>query len=380
MDGCATAQYAYDPSNRRYKKVTGGATTHYIWEGSQVIAEYDGSIGAVTAEYVYFGSRMLAKVASGVTQYFLSDRLSGRMALDTSGNVTGRQDHLPFGEDFGEGGSQEKHHFTGYERDTESGADYAVNRQYSPNVGRFHQTDPYGGSSSPVDPQSWNRYSYSDGDPVNGVDPLGLFSYAPPPPPPPLPVVYEIWIISWGIRFVPLDPPGGSTDQTLTNLTPKESAKAFLKKFPGCETAINKAAEKAGLGTIRQALDRVTFIDAADLSDAELGKSLRQLGFPETGSEDEMTSTLGQHVGLFPDKRWKDVGITNFANHKVYLSSIWYENYSTKPADSITVHEVLHDLFQGDHTAVAQALGLSTEGGDTATSRRITAWLDGGCK
>ena len=41
---------------------------------------------------------MIAKVASGSTQYFLSDRLSARLVLDSSGNVSGRQGHLPFGE------------------------------------------------------------------------------------------------------------------------------------------------------------------------------------------------------------------------------------------------------------------------------------------
>jgi hypothetical protein len=33
----------------------------------------------------------------------------------------GGQGHLPFGEDFGESGTQQKHHFTSYERDSESG-------------------------------------------------------------------------------------------------------------------------------------------------------------------------------------------------------------------------------------------------------------------
>ena len=70
-------------------------------------------------------------------RYYVSDRLSTRLVLDASGNVIGRQGHLPFGEDFAESGTQEKHHFTSYERDVESGTDYAVNRQYSQSVGRF---------------------------------------------------------------------------------------------------------------------------------------------------------------------------------------------------------------------------------------------------
>ncbi len=174
VDGCATAQYAYDPSNRRYKKVTGGATTHYIWEGSQVIAEYDGSSGTLTAEYIYSGSRMIAKIAGGTTQYFLNDRLSVRLVLDASGNVLGRQAHLPFGEDFAESGAQDKHRFTSYERDSESGTDYAVNRGYSSAVGKFLQADPYRANSYVVDPESWNRCSYGRNDPVDNIDPQGM--------------------------------------------------------------------------------------------------------------------------------------------------------------------------------------------------------------
>jgi len=174
LDGCATGQYAYDPSNRRYKKVTGGVTTHYIWQGSQVIAEYDGSTGAVTAEYIYSGSRMITKITGGTTQYFLSDRLSARLMLDISGNVIGRQGHLPFGEDFGESGSQEKHHFTTYERDTETASDYAINRQYAPDVGRFMRPDPHKGSAKTCGPQSWDRYTYVGNRVNDRTDPLGL--------------------------------------------------------------------------------------------------------------------------------------------------------------------------------------------------------------
>jgi RHS repeat-associated protein len=172
IDGGATASSSYDQQNRRYKKTVGSSVTHYLWQGSQILAEHNGSTGAVLIDYVYSGSRMIAKVASGTTQYLLSDRLSERLVLDTNGNVLGRQAHLPFGEDFGESGSQEKHHFTKYERDTDSGTDYALNRQFAQGVGRFMRVDYEAGSTA--NPQNLSRYSYSGDDPVNRVDPLGL--------------------------------------------------------------------------------------------------------------------------------------------------------------------------------------------------------------
>jgi RHS repeat-associated protein len=174
VDSGTTATYAYDASNRRFKKVSGGATTHYIWQASQVIAEHNGSTGAVVTDYAYFGSRMIANVSGGNTQYLLSDPLSVRVALDGSGNVSGRQTHLPFGEDFGETGAQEKHHFTSYERDASNSLDYAINRWYSANVGRFVSADAYKSSGCVQDPRGWNRYSYTRNVLTNRVDPLGL--------------------------------------------------------------------------------------------------------------------------------------------------------------------------------------------------------------
>jgi uncharacterized protein RhaS with RHS repeats len=43
-------------------------------------------------------------------------------------------------------------------------------RYYDPNIGRFSQPDPSG--------QEKNPYLYAEGDPVNRIDPSGLFSFA----------------------------------------------------------------------------------------------------------------------------------------------------------------------------------------------------------
>jgi RHS repeat-associated protein len=124
--------------------------------------------GAAIVEYIRLAGAMVAKIQSGSTQY----RQSTRMTLDSGGNVIGRQAHLAFGEDFAESGTQEKHHFTSYERDAESGQDYAVNRFHNFSVGRFTSADRATGT--PSNPQSWNRYSYGSNDPVNRSDQAGL--------------------------------------------------------------------------------------------------------------------------------------------------------------------------------------------------------------
>lgn len=48
-----------------------------------------------------------------------------------------------------------------------------MNRYYSNAYGRFMTPDPYTNSGRLSDPQSWNRYAYTRGDPVNRVDLTG---------------------------------------------------------------------------------------------------------------------------------------------------------------------------------------------------------------
>ena len=52
-----------------------------------------------------------------------------------------------------------------------------MNRYYSSQWGRFLSTDPRGSGASLGSPQSWNRYAYTRGDPVNSNDPTGLVTF-----------------------------------------------------------------------------------------------------------------------------------------------------------------------------------------------------------
>lgn len=61
--------------------------------------------------------------------------------------------------------------FTQKERDSESGLDYFLARYYSSIQARFISVDP--GSFLPADPQSWNRYAYTQNNPLKFTDPTG---------------------------------------------------------------------------------------------------------------------------------------------------------------------------------------------------------------
>ena len=50
----------------------------------------------------------------------------------------------------------------------------AMHRRYNPLRQRFDQPDPSDGSYDLADPQSFNRYAYTNNDPVNFSDPTGL--------------------------------------------------------------------------------------------------------------------------------------------------------------------------------------------------------------
>src|SRR5262249_3877660 len=62
------------------------------------------------------------------TTYFHMDHLSNRVLTDSSGNSSGQQGHYPFGESWYAVNSTSKWVFTSYERDAESGNDYALAR------------------------------------------------------------------------------------------------------------------------------------------------------------------------------------------------------------------------------------------------------------
>jgi RHS repeat-associated protein len=117
---------------------------------------------------------MIAEVTSIATFYHHHDTLSTRVVTSASGTVIEQQQTAPFGELMTDTGYGTNFKFTSYERDGETGSDYALNRQYAASTARFNQADPYDGSYDATGPQSLNRYSYTQNDPANLIDPTGL--------------------------------------------------------------------------------------------------------------------------------------------------------------------------------------------------------------
>ena len=186
--GTATiAEYGYGANNQRLKQVeyggSGSATTYFAWNGDAVIAEYTEPSGqsALTwsKSYVYLGGRLLATETGAATHFHHPDRLGTRFVTNAANsNTVAEQTTLPFGRalDAESSGAVTNRRFTSYDRSATTGMDYAVNRFYNSAQGRFTQVDPIGMSAvSLSNPQSLNLYGYCENDPINHVDPDGLF-------------------------------------------------------------------------------------------------------------------------------------------------------------------------------------------------------------
>jgi RHS repeat-associated protein len=96
--------------------------------------------------------------------------------VSASGTIEEESDYLPFGRELVVTGPGPNHYkFTGKEHDPESGFDNFGARYDSSSMGRFLSPDPLLNSGRPWLPQTWNRYSYARNNPLNIIDPTGLY-------------------------------------------------------------------------------------------------------------------------------------------------------------------------------------------------------------
>jgi RHS repeat-associated protein len=188
--GVTLATYKYGATNQRLIVYNGDTTsankTYYAWSDGEVIAEYAEDAATPTTPQwtksnVYLGNRLLATIepngAGQFVQYHHPDRLGTRLLTNASNTTVQEQVGLPYGTALeAESTGASSRRFTSYERNAVTQLDYAINRHYDSGQGRFTQVDPIGMSAvSLTDPQSLNMYAYVGNDPVNRVDPNGLF-------------------------------------------------------------------------------------------------------------------------------------------------------------------------------------------------------------
>jgi RHS repeat-associated protein len=133
-------------------------------------------------DYIYANGRLLAAdVPAPIKRlhYHLDHLGSPRLITGNGGAEISRHTYYPFGVEVPPATADgELLKFTGHERDAAS-LDYMHARYYGPFVGRFLSVDP--GGWDKARPQTWNRYTYAENNPVLKVDPDGRQAVIPMP-------------------------------------------------------------------------------------------------------------------------------------------------------------------------------------------------------
>jgi RHS repeat-associated protein len=179
----------YDAFGNRVSKTVNSVTTKYLVEDDvnptglpQVLEEVQN--GAAMRTYTYGLQRISESqfISSVWTTSFYGYDGAGsvRQLTNSAGAVTDEYEYDAYGNSFTKVGSTPNNYlYRGEQYDTDLGLYYLRARYYNPNTGRFMSRDPEDGKIKI--PATLHKYLYADGDPLNGVDPIGradIITYA----------------------------------------------------------------------------------------------------------------------------------------------------------------------------------------------------------
>jgi len=158
------------------EKNLSGVKTDYLYDlANHVITAFQ-SAGTWQRGEIYAGGWHLGTYYPNATYFSLTDWLgTEHYRTDNLGNLYQTCYNLPFGDGQTCAGTDVSPlHFTGKERDSESGLDNLGARFYSSVAGRFPSTDPIiANAFRMINPQRWNQYSYAINNPLAFTDPDG---------------------------------------------------------------------------------------------------------------------------------------------------------------------------------------------------------------
>jgi len=167
----ATSTYRYDGLGRRIEKVGNGLTRRFIYDGEDILLEYD-ETNTLLARYTHGPGidEPIAMTRGGSIFFYLQDGF-GTVTELTEGTGTTAQSYVydAWGNIVQQTGNLENPYtYTGREFDPETGLYYYRARYYDPVVGRFLNKDPIGFSGGDT-----TLYSYVSNRPTYFIDPTG---------------------------------------------------------------------------------------------------------------------------------------------------------------------------------------------------------------
>ncbi len=175
-------EYVHDPLGRRIaKKVNGVITEKYLWQGlTRLLAVYDGNDNLIM-RFEYADARMPMAMTKGGSLYYLTYDQVGSLKIvaDTTGSVIKTVAYDSFGNIINDSSPsfQIPFGFAGGLHDRDTGLVRFGLRDYDPDVGRWTAKDPLLFAGGDTD-----LFGYCLNDPVNLVDPRGLWGEGRPAP------------------------------------------------------------------------------------------------------------------------------------------------------------------------------------------------------
>jgi RHS repeat-associated protein len=184
ISGTTSGALEYDPLGRLSKTTINGVVTSFLYDGVNLIGEYDGG-ATLTMRYLHalgVDQPWVQFAGSGVSpsnaKYLIANYQGSIIALaDSFGYVVNADIYRygPWGEPKKTDGtpkwSGSRFMYTGQTVIPGAELYYYKARVYDPAWGRFLQTDPIG-SKDDLD-----LYAYVGGDPINGTDPSGTQTF-----------------------------------------------------------------------------------------------------------------------------------------------------------------------------------------------------------
>ncbi len=164
--------FGYDALDRLYSIQVGSnaaATNNLVWNGDQLSVEYQAGVRSAVYVYGPNGDEPLMWWDPNVGErFFHADERGSVVAVtDPAGNVQRIHTYDAYGRE-GAAAHLGRFGYTGQAALPTAGLVYMKARVYDPQTGRFVQPDPIGTEGG------INLYGYTNGDPVNNVDPSGL--------------------------------------------------------------------------------------------------------------------------------------------------------------------------------------------------------------